>query len=157
MFPVYPQSHTFSQLRPPSLSQPLFPFISLWFLLGLSSCFLTLPAHPPNSKGFGNSPLQEWLGPEPPHTPCFCPWLKDSEWSKAGECPSPSLFYSCPSGREPEDAPEQPAAALCLPGGQAVEAAAGKPGPSLARAQATRAGRGRHGQAYMALRPLGAG
>lgn len=36
------------------------------------------------------------------------------------------LLTLWPIGCEPEDASEQPAAALCLPGGQAVEATAGE-------------------------------
>lgn len=119
-----------------------FPFHFSWFLLGLSS-FPDLPVHSPNGQGV-----------ERPSAPCSgcglnhhthaisAPGSRAQSGQKQEGILLPSLSCSCPSGREPEDAQEQPAAALCLQGGQAVEAAAGNQALPQPRLRGTRAGRG---------------
>lgn len=119
MCPICPQSHACSQQGHLPLSWPLFPFHLFVVPLGPEFLLPDLPVHSPVAKvlgvGWGLSH----------HTHRFCPWFKGSEGPKALGIPLHGLSHSYPSGCEPEDAPEQPAAAFRLPGGQAVEAAAG--------------------------------
>lgn len=114
---------TTTHLLPPSRSH-----LSLSFLCGSSWPEFLFPVPClPQPKWPCSSPSPTWSGSGPSqHTHSFCPpGSRAQSGQRQEDILLPGLAHACLAGREPEDAQEQPAAALCLPGGQAMETAAG--------------------------------
>lgn len=109
-YSVCPQSHACSQPRPPSYFLASFPFHLFVVPLGPEFLFPDLPVHPPHTLKWPRC----WESPPPEsgwslsqHThPVSAPGSRAQSGQKQEGIPLHGLSYSCPSGREPEDAPE---------------------------------------------------